>query len=225
MGVIHGPLPPTYIKDGLTFNIDCLDTNSYPGTGTVWTSTVNATNIGTMSGVTFDGTSMYFDGLNDDYVDFVTTSNSITSDPFTIECWFKATTSLHDVMFANSAENGGGLVIKNQDSRIYLFGTSSGLAYKESYLSTGNWYQLVITIDGTTVSFWRNGVNVGTDGTPNGSPAYVVSSTDPFRVGYAPAGGIYDFQGNIDIVRMYDRVLTAPEVLNNFNVEKDRFGL
>ena len=212
-----------YVTNDLIFNIDCLNTDSYPGSGSIWTSTVNSSNIGTLNGDTLlTGGHMYFDGTND-FVEFVTTSDSITSDPFTIEVWFNATTSSHDVVFANSTAGGGGFYCKTQGSNIYLYGTSSGSSYRVGYVSTGTWYQMVITIDGTTVNFWKNGVNLGSAGN-NGSPGYIISSTNPFFIGNDSSGG-GDFQGYIDIVRTYDRVLTTAEIEQNFDAEKVRFGL
>ena len=213
MGVIHGPLPPLYVTDGLAFNIDCLNTDSYPGSGTVWTSTVNATNIGTITGAELVGDHMHFDGAND-FVEFVTTSNSITSDPFSIEVWFKATTSSHDVVFANSTAGGGGFYCKTQANNIYAYGTTSGAANRPAFISTGTWYQMIITIDGLTIKFYRDGALI-TGGSSDASPAFVVSSTNPFFIGNDSAGG-GDFEGDIDIVRMYDKVLTQEEVTQNF---------
>ena len=211
-------------QDELTFTIDCLDPISYPGTGATWTSTVNNTNIGTLNGDTnLIGKHMHFDGAGD-FVEFVTTSNSITSDPFSIEIWWNPTTSGHDVMFANSTANGGGFYCKTQIERLYMYGTSSGYAYKTSPLWTvGQWWHMVITIDGTTVQLYQNAVDIGFEYN-NGDPAFVVSTTNPFFIGNDSAGG-GDFEGDIDIVRTYNRVLTASEVLQNYNATKGRFGL
>jgi len=208
----------------LTFTIDCLDPLSYPGTGATWTSTVNNTNIGTLNGdTTLIGKHMHFDGAND-FVEFVTTSNSITSDPFSIEIWWNPTTSGHDVMFANSTANGGGFYCKTQIERLYMYGTSSGYAYKVSPAWTvGQWWHMVITIDGTIVQLYQNAVDIGFEHN-SGDPAYVVSTTDPFFIGNDSGGG-GDFEGDIDIIRTYNRVLTTSEVLQNYNATKGRFGL
>ena len=230
MGIIINPYQVSaaagedYVTDGLAFNIDCLDTDSYPGSGTTWTSTVNATNIGTLNGDTLlTGGHMHFDGA-DDFVEFVTTSNSITSDPFSIEVWFNPTTSSHDVVFANSTANGGGFYAKTIVERMYMYGTSSGYAYRVSPAWTvGQWWHMVITIDGTTIQLYQNAVDIGFEHN-SGDPAYVVSTTNPFFIANDSAGG-GDFEGDIDIVRMYDKVLSSEEVTQNWDAEKDRFGL
>jgi len=215
---------PAYVTDGLSFNIDCLDTDSYPGSGTTWTSTVNATNIGTLNGDTqlIDG-HMHFDGAND-FVEIVTTSNSITSDPFSIEVWFKATTSSHDAVFGNTTQAlRNGFYCKNHGTNLYVYGMTSGAFHRSSAISTGVWYQFIITIDGTTISAYRNGILL-TSGGNDGAGGFVQTTTDPFFIANDSTGGS-DFEGDIDIVRMYDKVLSTDEIEQNFDAEKVRFGL
>ena len=221
-GEIQHDVPMIATQDGLTFNIDCLDKNSYPGTGTVWTSTVDATNIGTITGAELVGDHMHFDGGND-FVEFVTTSNSITSDPFTIEVWFKADASGHRCVFTDSSQSGGGFFVKEQATNVYLYGTASGSAHKSGFVAIGTWYQMVITIDGLTASFWKNGVELGVGGN-DAAPAFIFATNDPFFIA-SDSGGAGDFEGDIDIVRMYDRVLTTAEIEHNFEAYRDRFGL
>ena len=233
MGTTTGPLPPTYIRDGLIFNIDCLNTDSYPGSGTVWTSTVNATNIGTMdAGVTFDGTHMVFVS---DKVSFDQSSSPITNDPMSTEMWFYSDGGGHDAVIAtrHQTSTDDGIYMKHHANRIYVytnelnppFGNRS--TYSSTNFAPNTWWHLVVTTEGSTypggIKIYRNGVNDIAGSDPISQP-WTSQTILPLHIGSeVPEGNT--FEGNIDIVRTYDRVLTQAEVLNNFNVEKDRFGL
>jgi hypothetical protein len=46
----------------------------------------------------------------------------------------------------------------------------------------------------------------------------------PFYVGGDPTGNDY-FQGYIALVQVYNRALSATDVLQNYNAQKTRFGL
>jgi hypothetical protein len=45
------------------------------------------------------------------------------------------------------------------------------------------------------------------------------------KIGLWTGGNSYAFQGKVAVVHMYNRALTAAEVLQNYNAQKNRFGL
>ena len=112
----------------------------------------------------------------------------------------------------------------------------------------GEWFSYLRTNAGTVN--WKqrsaNGVGVCTNVTgPNtatvvtfatpvgsllniGDTAYAATlnaGADGARVGNKLSNSTENFDGNIALVRAYNRVLTAAEVLQNFNAQKSRFGL
>ena len=195
MGITYGPLPPLYVTDGLTFNIDCLNTDSYPGSGTVWTSTVNSANVGTMDGVTFDGEHMVFAdaaGIQDN-ISFTQASNILTQTPMSLEWWFYPTNVAgNDILFAthNQPSSGtyDGIYTRTSNGqRLHLYGNDADSGggsgrYLWTYYTTGggmfqddNWYHVVIVIGSTATvdcNWYLNG-SLFTGGNPGGQPWYL----------------------------------------------------
>ena len=223
-----------YVTDGLSFNIDCLNTDRYPGSGTVWTSTVNSANNGTITNATFDGTHMVFDGT-DDYVTFPQNTNGLTQTPMTVEMWIYRTPTSADFLFGtrNRDTLGDGISLWSTLTRFYVYGeefkAANNFLYQDSALVAGAWIQVVFTTGGdATVDniLYINGSPVSwtSPATYYGVGGYASLSTDSLVIGTQPDLG-QDFNGMIDIVRTYNKVLTPAEVTQNWDAEKVRFGL
>jgi len=93
-------------------------------------------------------------------------------------------------------------------------GSSATYAMKTSSISSGNWYYLVGTFDGTTAKLYINGTLEGQDifiGTRQ--------SGGSFRIGARDSSGLPEqyFNGSIDEVRVYNRALSATEIENQYN--------
>ena len=75
--------------------------------------------------------------------------------------------------------------------------------------ATSTWYHLAVTKSGTTVKFYVNGAQQGTDQT--GAFSGVFNSTAPFEVGAWSNGGTpaQYIDGKIDDVRVWSRALSA----------------
>ena len=92
-----------------------------------------------------------------------------------------------------------------------------GVAYNSpSYTaSTGNWYNVILIRNGTTASFYVNGTQVGS--------SFIVPSGNVRSYGNAPTyiGDVYSYNnyynGIIDDVRIYNRALSAQEVVDLYN--------
>lgn len=81
------------------------------------------------------------------------------------------------------------------------------------------WYYLGWTISGTTLTFYVNGVANGTATVS----AFTPTASTPVRIGFANAGEYA--AGSIASVSVYNKALTATEILQNYNAVKGRFGL
>ena len=78
-----------------------------------------------------------------------------------------------------------------------------------------------------TLTMYRDGVAVGTTSI---SGMTQVSNTSPIAIGTRLAtGGTIStgimYKGSVGIIRIYNKPLTAAEVLNNFNTTKGTYGL
>jgi uncharacterized protein len=76
-------------------------------------------------------------------------------------------------------------------------------------LPVGAWTHVVGTYDGTTMSLYVNGLKVGSNSTV--TFGYTLSDGPSQRIGIAPGSGFWD--GRIDDVRLYNRALSAAEVM------------
>lgn len=229
------------VTDGLVLCLDAANTKSYPGVrsnpvalswydvtkGDVWLDTdCNGifTEHSETNGFLFDGISEYFE----QYQGFATsfdTSTIITGD-VTTEVWFKI-----------SAFPSSGYV--------KLFGKGAGIRpYGLWYRSTGflhqrignvtmnceyasapelnKWYHMVGTSLGTSDHrLYLNGVEVQTDTTSVTVSSITASAR--YRIGVYISANFHN--GYIANVKLYNRALSAEEVLQNFNAHRGRFGI
>jgi hypothetical protein len=211
-------------------NLDAGDTASYPGSGTTWTDLSGNSNTGTLTnGPTYssaNGGSIVFDGSND-YVNTVTaTSLSINSasTPFTINVWFKTTTTGQIYLFDNF--NGGtdiSLRIDGGKFEVYMAATGAidSVQFGSGY-NNGFWHNFVLTWNGSnTINAYADAINIGSNTTTiTGS----FESGAAFQIGSRPTFSSY-FAVNIAQVSIYNRALSAAEVSQNFNVLRSRFGI
>lgn len=104
-------------------------------------------------------------------------------------------------------------------------GHSNGMDFQVNVFPTANtWYHITYTWDTTTSIFYVNG-------TAAGSKVAVDPSINQNRSNNVMIGGhtyvwadSY-FNGKLDLVKYYNKALTASEVLTNYNAFKTRFGI
>jgi hypothetical protein len=104
-------------------------------------------------------------------------------------------------------------------------GHSNGMDFQVNVFPTANtWYHITYTWDTTTSIFYVNG-------TAAGSKVAVDPSINQNRSNNVMIGGhtyvwadSY-FNGKLDLVKYYNKALTASEVLTNYNALKTRFGI
>ena len=225
MGAYGGP---DIITDGLLFAVDAGSERSYPGSGTTATSLISS-NTGTLTnGVGFgsgNGGHWEFDGV-DDGIKFISELDLSGYSSVTYSGWIKGlgVTSL-DRWFSGTS---GSTSFHYPDLTV----SAAGLL---SYYFTGltsAWTSTGISISGTeynhvVFTFTNSG---GVELYVNGSSVYTASLnslTFP-SASNIMIGNRYDLNGeallgDIAAVRIYSRALTASEVLQNYNAQKNRF--
>lgn len=214
---------PTVVLDGLVMHLDAGNPASYPGTGTTWTDLSGHGNNATLTnGPTFDsgnGGSIVFDGVND-YAPTSTNNFPLSYFPGTLSGWAKAT-SLSGVtswIFAyGTAAQYQSRFIGRLGSTFYAGGYNDDITYSSVPLDT--WFNITVTWDGTYASMYVNGSLVAG---PTAKSWNTVSNVS--YVG-AQTGGAEFWVGNIAQVLVYNRSLSAGEVLQNYNAHKSRYGL
>ncbi|MCP4607761.1 MAG: LamG domain-containing protein, partial [Planctomycetes bacterium] len=145
--------------------------------------------------------------------DYFTLSNSLGlptgAAARTIEAYVKIDdiTLQSGVIFRYGTETGDDVFSLEQiDAALRIF-TNNDSSNTGNILSEGNWFLIQATYNGTQVNMWVNGVKVITN---DAITVNTASGTTPY---IGSRGGSSDyFDGNIDFVRVYDRVLTDDEI-------------
>lgn len=222
--------PIDFTTNNLTLYYNPAMTESYSGSGnTVNDISGNGMN-GTLSNVTTTATAFTFNGSNSQ----VSIPDNAILEPgtgnWTIEVWFNPTV-LNGTLLGKY-NNGGAsanisyaLRMGSNFIRADFSNGSTGFTSDNYTLTPNNWVQMVYVWNKTNnvLYTYSNGVlkqtkTITISGILN-------SSTNLFLGSYN--GGEYAqyFNGQIGVVRLYNKPLTDSEVLNNFNITKGTYGL
>lgn len=211
--------------NGLVLNLDAGYLPSYPQNGTSWYDLGPNGNTGTLTNSptynSGNGGSIVFDGVDD----YVNTNFTTQLNNFTICSWFKCTGVTAWARIADKSYNTGFWFGKeNTNANKWGGGVKQNSNYNMITLDDTNWHYLVMVRNGTSLTVYGDGVtNNNTTTCGSGS----IDST-ALSIGGTinDGGGQRDwYKGNIPIVKVYDRVLTTAEILQNYNAQKARFGL
>jgi len=226
--------------------LDAANIKSYPGSGTTWSDLSGNGNNGTLTnGPTFNSSnlgSISFDGVND-YVQFGGTTLYFTSyitQQITIETWvyIPSSATWTNGFYSNIIARGGfdgshGLFRTTTNNQISAWFRQNGNTLSPLVIeSTGNmerdkWTHIVGIWKSPGSALYINGQLSSENNTTFGEPAASAENTN-WWIGLNSAAsgnnGNY-FNGNQTLTKIYNRALTASEVLQNYNATKGRFGL
>jgi hypothetical protein len=220
------------VTDGFVLCLDAADLNSYPTTGTTWFDLTGSNNGTLTNGPTFSGTgassSIVFDGTND----YVSLGNSLDQNgPLTIMSWIYTTTVSSGARAIISNCNAGGnqqdyvLEINRTAAKVGTFWGDVILLVSNQSLVVNQWYYVGFVRSGST-SNWS--LNIYINGTRDSSTTTSVNpnaTNAGTSIGRAGDVNSQYFSGRISNVQMYNRALSAQEVLQNYNAQKARFGI
>jgi hypothetical protein len=157
----------------------------------------------------------------------VNTTNINLNQNFTLECWVYMNTVNGFCFFGQgTTTTSSGLHVWMNSAtslRFGMFGNDSdvnGLS-----LSANTWYHFAFTY--TNASPWTKAVyinGVAQTLTPQQTQAQYIG-TGVFRIGSIYSSSASYANGYFGVARVYNRVLTADEVLDNFNALRGRYGV
>jgi hypothetical protein len=109
----------------------------------------------------------------------------------------------------------------HNDGSLIFYNNASWYASSNAGITTNTWYNVVFSFNGSTMSYYVNGVAYGTS-----TLTWPETTAHKVFIGswYSP-NTIYDFNGTIAIAQLYNRALSAAEVQQNFNATRGRFGV
>ena len=218
---------PKIITSGCVLSLDAADKLSYRGSGTTWRDLSGNNNTGTLTnGPTFNAGNMgsiVFDGT-DDYVGCI---GSLTVTAATFITWirrngsqveysgilFSRGTSVTGMNFFGSTTNRLGY---HWNDSVSTYGWDSGLTVPDL-----TWCMIAVSVTSTSATAYlcQIGITSATNVVSHAS-----SVLNSIRIAADSAPNRF-FRGNIAVAQIYNRALTATEVLQNYNATKGRFGL
>jgi len=242
------PSPENIVTEGLIVHLDASNSNSYPGSGTVWTDLTGNGNNGTVSsGVQFSskyGGSLYFDNLNDSN-SYVTISSSPTFRDLGRDRNFTVMFGAKKEFYGIGGNNVGNSTLfqganngYNNGWRIYetnlgppgsRFDETSAWSF-DSPGVTGNAIRVTDDVDNrmSIVAFSQTPVG-------NNSSVYAFLNENISNKNFGPwvnggnvgrmgalsnQYGVGKWHGYVSFFLVYNRPLSAEEIQQNFNVKK-----
>ena len=225
----NGRVGPLIVRDGLVGCWDAASWRSYPGSGTLWKDISGQGNdaTGNNSPVfvnqnggywNFAGTNQYFSydlysGFDNAYMESIDVS---------VEVWVR----MEDLSGCCGAFWAFGPAQFEwapyyNNTAAYVVGGSPWMALSGG-ANEDQWYCYTVThaTGGTTYKLYVDGALDSTQTGPSGNPQFT-TGTGSFGTNN-PASPTY-LEGDIAVVRMYNRVLTASEIKQNYNSTKGRF--
>lgn len=221
------------VATNLRINLDAAQLRSYPGTGTAWFDLSGNNSTGVfVNGPTFNsanGGCIITDGVND-YVS-TTYLGSVDSN-FTFSAWFKNDNYSEEKYIITRGRDGAGagwsLLLSIATTGLAGAGvvptlpTVIGIGCSSTtVIPLNTWYYLTgVWISSTSINIYVNGILEGT--TLTTGRTRLRTSTNGFQLASVTTG-IFT-SGATAAVEVYDRALSATEILQNFNARKTRFG-
>jgi len=196
---------PAYVRNGLVFWLDGIDKGN---SNTAWVEKISGHSF-TNHGAVFNTNHVYFDGV-DDYL-MSTTGAKIGQTVGTIEVVYERE-SYYGIIYM---PDGFGLACGFVSGYDTLFSTSTSKPKYRDTPSIGNMSVSETRALGNGVAMLQNSSS-SISGAVSGE-YYVGKRNYSSNPGY--------FHGKIYSIRIYDRKLTEAEVLQNYAVDLDRFGL
>ena len=170
-----------------------------------------------------DSPSIQFDATNDSVT--FGTSSVVKPTTLSLGCIFKINAAPTTHIIAGKQGTGSGsasyaLVIQS-GSLIFRL-EIGGNIYDASYpfVNQNTYIYAMGTADGTTLRLYINGVLVGSTAY---SGSIVYSDSYPLLMGYYAAA--FASPMNVGAMQLYNRPLSAQEVLRNYNAYRGRYGL
>ena len=222
MGIARGP---KIVTSGLVLALDAADKNSYKGTGTTWRDLSGNNNTGTLTnGPTFNAGnqgSISFDGTDDYVTSPSSNSFAFGTGDFTLEIWiYPQSFSGYAHMISLPSQSTFTLKSDITTGVIYFYSPSfDTYGFTSGWtLSLNTWNCVVFKRESSTAYAFLNASSKGSkSGFTNNFTSQILNIHNGFGTEFT--------QCRISRVSIYNRALTATEILQNYNATKGRYGL
>ena len=224
---------PQTVTNGLILCLDAANKTSYPGTGTVWKDLSGNGNNGTLTnGPTFSNSNIgniVFDGVDDYVIDSSTVNIPTGNSNRTIQMWVIPKTNTCNFIQLGTGGGGNQVYIVAYyfiNSNTFLFtdgiNDNNNITFSGTELPTLNvWNNITFGNTGQNWFYYLNGISK-----KSGTFAVTLNTVgQKYVLGKRDDTVLTTMNGNIAQALVYNRALSATEVLQNYNATKSRFGL
>jgi len=220
---------PQIVTDGLVLYLDAANPSSYPGTGTTWTDLSGNNNTGTLTnGPSFNGSnggSIVFDGSTQ----YGTVPDFSMGSTLTVDAWVKtSSSSVMEIFCRGTNGDTSGMLFAFVSGQLYG-GGNSGSGWNSSALYTptlndNKWHYVAGVFNQTVnqIIGYVDGILGNTVTSTFLLGGYTPTNS---RIGRNQNGSTQFWNGNISIMRIYNRLVSTAEILQNYNATKGRFNL
>ena len=233
--VTSATMGPNIITDGLVLYLDAANSQSYPGSGTVWydLSEQKRNVTGYIPTFISNGPLSYWEFPDTDNQRFVGSGGSGTFiNGLTVDIWFYSYTGAITPSSMGLFEKISSGIDQNRmwlDSAANYCRVQPGWYGDGTFSSTNTfvdyqWENVILTYYNNggvgKMDWYRNGqyLNYGND-----DQSYNYGNiSNSFYIGTIQTNS-YKFKGRIAIVKQYNRNLSSTEILQNYNALKNRF--
>lgn len=215
------------VLSNLVLYLDAGIASSYPGSGNTWTDLSGNGNNGTLVNEptysSSDGGSLTFDGVDTS----VPTSLTRNFDELTCSAWYLYSGGSGERDVIDSIEPTSSewfrLNVRSGLHAFHIDNDANKTVLEGSSASIGVWYNSVGVWNPTTGSMklYINGILNAQ--TTKGQTSTILGLNN-VTIGSSSISGEH-FNGSIADIKIYDRALSASEVLQNFNATRQRFGV
>ncbi len=223
--------------DGLVLYYDPSSETSYPGSGTTINDLSGNGLNGTMSNISFTSPYFSYNGTSSQISVADNPALEPGSGDWTMEVWVNQSVLGNDVVLGKF-DNGGASAdvsysIRTTSTTYYAqIGSGSGsgstlFVNSTNYVGTiGSWSQIVYVFTNVAANTLQTFVNGSSIGTVSHNLASILNTSNNLYIGSYNNGEYAQwFDGKIGITRLYNRALTASEVLDNYNADRSKYGL
>jgi len=220
---------PTISTNGLVLALDAGDRNSYVSGSTTWFDLVGTNNGTLTNGPTFNtgsGGSIVFDGV-DDYVN-CGNPTVLQLNQGTISSWVRTSSPGNSYRAIIAKQNNYGLFTYENILIAYDWGNSANRSTGIN-IADGAWKNVVMTFTTNTGTPSNNAIVYLNGSAVLTTTIKILDNLIELQLAsggrFAGAPGVQFLNGRISLSLIYNRALSAQEVLQNYNATKGRFDL
>ena len=215
---------------GLALHLDAGDTNSYSGSGSTWSDlTSNNLDFTLINSPTYSssfGGHFTFDGV-DEKAEISSGWTNFSTDPFTIEAWYRDHGSIDFATIIGTQAGGtGNWQMDFSSNRIRWQSNASEFITTTANTAALNvWKQVVMVREGYGENQFKIYLNGEFDSQGTLNAIVDFDTTSQLRIA-CNRGNDKFFDGDLSIIRVYrNKALTAAEVAGNYFYNAGRYSL